>query len=108
MTQTVTFTRTATKDNVTGDITYSDWTPSGSTTDAAVPSPKITGYTPSEAEVPAVTISATDSDSTVNVTYTANKESAIVNYVDATTGKVLHSDTITGRTVPPAITTRTR
>ena len=96
VTQTVTFTRTATKDNVTGDITYSDWTPSGSTTDAAVPSPKITGYTPSEAEVPAVTISATDSDSTVNVTYTANKESAIVNYVDATTGKVLHSDTITG------------
>ena len=96
VTQTVTFTRTATKDNVTGAITYSDWEPSGSTTDPAVTSPTITGYTPSETEVPAATVSATDSDSTVTVTYTANKESAIVNYVDATTGKVLHSDTLTG------------
>ena len=95
--QTLTFTRTATKDNVTGKITgYSDWTPASQTFNA-VDSPIITGYHADQTTVGAVNNVNENSQSiTTTVTYTPDTETAYVQYIDDTTGKVIHTDTLTG------------
>lgn len=93
-TQTVHLTRTATVDNVTGDVTYGKWT-TGSFKQVDVPA--ITGYTPSQSTVPAENVTANSQDETVNITYSANTQTTHINYVDGS-GKVIKTDTITGRT----------
>ncbi|MDF7637829.1 mucus-binding protein, partial [Leuconostocaceae bacterium ESL0958] len=71
-TETVTYDRTATVDEVTGKVTYSDWTPKGGqTTFAGTPSPIIPGYYADQAQVPGKTVNPTDQDETVTVTYHA-------------------------------------
>ncbi|MFP7774906.1 mucin-binding protein, partial [Ligilactobacillus sp. LYQ112] len=94
-TRDVTFQRNATKNNVTGAITYTDWTPSTQTF-PAVTSPTITGYTPSAAQSSAVDVTESSADDTQTITYTANKEHAVVNYVDDATGKTVASETVDG------------
>ena len=96
VTNSVTFTRTATKDNVTGDVTYTAWTSTASAEYPAVTSPTITGYTASQTQVAASPVTATDSNSTVTVTYTPNQEKATVAFIDDTTGKTLSTQTLTG------------
>ena len=95
--QSVTFTRTATKDQVTGQITYSPWARSRDVAFAAVQSPEIAGYTPSEKVVPAVaTVNADTQNMVENVIYTPNEEQATVSFIDDTTGKVLSTTTLSG------------
>ena len=97
VTQTITFTRNATVNEVTGQVTYTDWQPSGNDDYNAVESPAVKGYTPSTTQVGAVNnVPATATNTVTNVVYTANKEKATVTYVDETTGKVLSTTTLTG------------
>lgn len=93
---TITFTRTATRDNVTNEYTYGQWT---SPTDEfpEVTSPTITGYTPSIAVVPAVqNVEEGQTISPTTVVYNPVQETVTVNYVDDTTGNVITSVTLKG------------
>lgn len=78
-TQTLTFERTGTIDDVTGDVTYGDWTPvgqSGSFTEVTIPdvdgytkhvsAGNLTGYTPSQDQI------TNWKDPKITATYTAN------------------------------------
>ena len=94
-TASVTFTRDATKNNVTGVITYTPWTPAISNFPQEV-SPTITGYTPSVAQTAAIAVKPGDQNSTQTVVYTPNQEKITVTYIDQTTGKTLQVVTLTG------------
>lgn len=95
--ESVTFTRTATVDNVDGSVIYSDWTPTGDTTWADFIAPAKTGYTASPETINGKTVSAYDNDETDIITYTANNHDVIVKYVDST-GKEVGNKTISGKT----------
>ena len=86
--------RDATYDNVTGEVTYGEW--STAKWDAYTPE-NIPGYTVSESIVPAVEVKNGQKDETVNITYTANEQSGKISYQDAD-GKEIGSTTITGKT----------
>ena len=79
-TQTAKFTRTGTKDLVTGDITWSDWSPAQEFD--AYTAPVVPGYTPSKATVERATVTADDKDTTTTITYTADAQEVMVKYVD--------------------------
>ena len=75
--QTVTFTRTATRDDVTGALTYTPWQAVGASDFAAQPVPAIDGYLPEMTTVPAVAaITATSPDVTTTAWYQGIPESA--------------------------------
>ena len=64
----------------------------------AVPSPIITGHTPSHTEINGVENVAHDSENYVyTVTYTANAAKAEIIYVDETTGKQLETAVVDGK-----------
>ncbi|MCC4467123.1 MBG domain-containing protein [Limosilactobacillus reuteri] len=86
--------RDATYDNVTGEVTYGEW--STAKWDAYTPE-NIPGYTVSESIVPAVEVKNGQQDETVNITYIANEQSGKISYQDAD-GKEIGSTTITGKT----------
>ena len=92
-TQTVHLTRTATVDEVTGKVTYSDWT-TGSFDSYDVPS--VDGYTASQSKVDGTPVTADSSNNEVNISYTANDQSAKIVYVD--NGKVVSTQVLTGKT----------
>ncbi|UXN11190.1 mucin-binding protein [Lactobacillus amylovorus] len=93
--QPVTLQRSATVDDVTGQITYKPWS-----TDkwAEYDTPSISGYTPSQAKVSATTVDGNTQDKTVTITYSADAQKATINYIDDTAGKTLHSETVNGHT----------
>ncbi|MBS7577582.1 MULTISPECIES: BspA family leucine-rich repeat surface protein [unclassified Enterococcus] len=95
---TISFVRTATTDEATGEITYTDWqSVEGTTTFDSVVSPVITGYTPDNSEMPAIdNVSNTTADIDQTVTYHPNTEQATVTYIDDTTGEVLSIDELSG------------
>ena len=66
--QTVHLTREAVVDEVTGEVTYGNWT-TGEW--EAVPVPVIAGYTPSQREVTAVKVTATTKSQVITINYTA-------------------------------------
>ena len=75
--QTVHLTRTATVDEVTGEVTYGNWS-TGMLPEFDTPA--VAGYTPSQAVVPSMLVNAGDHDSTVTITYHANaSRSGVVN-----------------------------
>ena len=92
---TITFTRTATKNNVTGQVTYSNWTPVKATF-APVASPVIAGYTPSAQQSTPVTVKPGDNDNVQTIIYTPDQSTVTITYIDQTTGKTLRTDTLTG------------
>ena len=97
--QTVTFTRTATVDEVEHSVVYTDWTTGNDTTGtyAPVTSPVMTGYTVDQSRVAGNdAVTNTDSNTNVVVTYTANQEQATVTYIDETTGKTLSIQRLSG------------
>ncbi|MDA0411109.1 MBG domain-containing protein, partial [Levilactobacillus brevis] len=107
--QAVNFSRNVTVDEVNGAVVYTDWlTDDGAVTGRfkTVDSPVITGYTTNKASVagnPAVVWQ--DDDTTIVVTYTAvntEKTTATVTYVDATTGAVLGTMSLTGSPDTPS------
>ncbi|MBB1079593.1 KxYKxGKxW signal peptide domain-containing protein [Limosilactobacillus sp. STM2_1] len=85
--QTVEFTRTATFDEVTGKISYSDWKVAKS--DAkdktaqwdAYTAPAVDGYT-ADKTISAQKVNATDGDASVNISYTANQQAVTIKFVD--------------------------
>ena len=94
VTQTVKLTRTANVDEVTGKVTYGDWS-TGTWETYQVPA--VPGYTPSQNEVPATKVTDTTKNQTVTIDYTANDQTTHVNYTDGN-GKIVHTTTITGKT----------
>lgn len=89
------FTRTGDTDLVTGKTTWNPWTPATGTF-VAVPSPVITGYTPSRAMINHVDVHPGDKDFDTTVTYVPDRQVIVVNYIDQTTGKTLKTDTLNG------------
>ncbi|WP_172616794.1 MBG domain-containing protein [Limosilactobacillus reuteri] len=86
--------RDATYDNVTGKVTYGEW--STAKWDAYTPE-TIPGYTVNENVVPEVEVKNGQKNVTVNITYTANEQSGKISYQDAA-GNEIGSTTITGKT----------
>ncbi|WP_225432094.1 mucin-binding protein, partial [Limosilactobacillus reuteri] len=66
-TQTVKLYRDASYDEVTGEVTYGQWTTAEW---SSYEVPAVPGYTPSQREVPATTVTSDTKDQTVTVTYT--------------------------------------
>ena len=92
--QTAKIYRNASYDNVTGEVTYGEW----STAKWSEFTPKkIDGYTPSEDIVPAVEVKDGQKNVTVDITYTANKQSTNIIYQDKT-GQVIKTDKVNGET----------
>ncbi|MCC4382968.1 BspA family leucine-rich repeat surface protein [Limosilactobacillus reuteri] len=98
ITQSVEFIRAATFDEVTGEITYSDWTLNSKSSkwDAYTPE-TIPGYTANPAQVAEEDVSQETDNTTVNITYTANEQSGIVSYQDAD-GKEIGTTPLSGKT----------
>ena len=102
VTQTVNFTRTATFDEVTGGITYSDWKLQKSSAASHVAqwdsyTPQvITHYVPSVAEVPVEEVNANTADSQVTITYAPASESQVIRYVDKN-GKEIGMQIVPGK-----------
>lgn len=94
-TTTVTYTRTVETDEVTGNQTIGNWTTTDSTDLPAVTSPTISGYTPSQTSVPAVTATPGGSDDQT-VIYNPNPESMTITYYDTDENKVLATKTLQG------------
>ena len=94
--QTVHLTRSATVDEVTGKVTYGDWT-TGSFDSYDVP--VIEGYTATQSKVDTATVTSDTQNSEVNISYTANDQAIKINYVDSdNNGSVVKSDTLNGKT----------
>ncbi|MGO5461535.1 mucin-binding protein, partial [Lactobacillus amylovorus] len=93
--QPVTLQRSATVDDVTGQITYKAWN-TGKWEE--YDTPQISGYTPSPAKVSATTVDGNTQDQTVTITYSADKQKASVTYMDDKTGKTLKVDNLNGVT----------
>lgn len=100
VTQTVKFKRTATKDLSTNKVSYGTWQVDGNSQWATYTPPAVAGYTPTPATVAAVTPNANSGKQTVNVTYTANSQTATIKYVDDDKGgaQVGATQTIKGST----------
>ena len=96
VTQTVNFTRTATFDEVTGEITYSDWKNSEPAEWQAYAAPEVAGYT-ATSSVSAKSVTAETKNETVNISYTANTQTGKITYVDSD-GKEVGQTTISGKT----------
>lgn len=79
--QTVKFTRTADKDQVTGKITYNDWTPASGKWDA-YKAPVIAGYQATPTVIPEQDVIADTKSTTVNIMYTALGGTITINFVD--------------------------
>ena len=95
-TQTVTFTRGATVDEVTNEVTYDDWSENGKHTFDKVDVPNVPGYTAS-GEVPSIAVTPETQSSKVDITYTANAQTATITYIDDTEKKSLGSDKQNGK-----------
>ncbi|WP_347980003.1 YSIRK-type signal peptide-containing protein [Limosilactobacillus allomucosae] len=104
-TDSVTFKRGYTTDNVTHKIvSYDPWTVDGKQADNktfdAVKSPAIAGYTADVAQVDATTVTPDSENIVKTVNYTADSQEAAINFYDETGRKLLDNQTIhlTGKT----------
>ena len=96
LSQTTELTRTGTYDEVTKKvISYGNWT-TGSFDE--VTAPEVAGYTPSQAKVEGVRVTADSDFAPVTITYTANPHTLNINYVDKDGNKIGNSYQIPGRT----------
>lgn len=95
VTQTVTFTRTAKVDAVTGKVTYSDW--DAATKDfPAYKLPAIKGYQPSQDTCPAATIAPDQADPHFDIYYSEDKANKLItHFVDQDNGNSDITDAIT-------------
>ena len=98
-TQTVTFTRGATVDEVTNKVTYDDWSENGKHTFDKVDVPTVPGYKASQNEVPATEVTSDMTDQTIDISYTANSQTIHINYVDdEKADKIVYTTAVTGKT----------
>ena len=96
VTQIVNFTRTATFDEVTGEITYSDWTSSEPAEWSEYTAPEVAGYTATQM-VKSQAVSAETKNETVSISYTANNQTGKISYVDSQ-GNEVGQTALTGKT----------
>ena len=80
-TQTVTFTRHANKNEVTGETEYGDWSENGKHTFNEVVAKPIAGYA-INGSAPTIVVTPNDKDSHVYITYVANGQSSDWHFVD--------------------------
>ena len=99
-TQKAEFTRSATVDEVTGEVTYGPW--SKNVVLESVDVPNIPGYTPSTS-VPEIAVKPNDQDMTINVTYQADQQFAHTVYLDADENNA-HVPSTPGGTLPDKTT----
>ena len=92
--QTAKIHRNATVDMVDGTVKYGDWSTAKWPEYVA---PIIAGYTPSQATVAEKPIANGDQDDTVTISYTADKQTAKIVYVDEN-GNAVKTDSINGVT----------
>ena len=92
--QTAKLYRDASYDNVTGEVTYGEWS-TGSWEESSPA--EIKGYTASEKVVLAVEVKNGQKDETINITYTANEQSGIISYQDEA-GKEISTTPLSGKT----------
>lgn len=106
----VSFSRTATVDDVTGAVTYGDWTAKDNdTTFDAKESPKIAGYTPEHASVPAVTgLTANTGNVEATVIYEADDQKVVYNVIDDTNSKNLVTNELFDEGVTAGELTKTK
>ncbi|TGE78191.1 hypothetical protein C6P10_04285 [Weissella confusa] len=106
----VSFSRTATVDDVTGAVTYGDWTAKDNdTTFDAKESPKIAGYTPKHANVPAVTgLTANTGNVEATVIYEADDQKVVYNVIDDTNSKNLVTNELFDEGVTAGELTKTK
>ncbi|MCZ3690213.1 LPXTG cell wall anchor domain-containing protein [Lactobacillus mulieris] len=84
-TDSASFTRTATRDKVTGQVTYSAWTlASGDANFKKFTAPEVANYTPSTSEIAAETITADSPDTNYTITYNANGTNFTIKASDVT------------------------
>ena len=98
-TQTITFKRSVTVDEVNNKLTYTDWLTGTATTGRYMPvdSPEIKGYVADSTRIAGNDeVHNADADTNIVVTYQAKPENATVTYVDVTTGKTLAIKSLTG------------
>ena len=96
--QTVTFTRNATVDEVTGEVTYGSWSENGKHEFATVDVPNVPGYT-ATGDVPSLTVTPNSKDTDVTINYTANEQSTQIVFVDDDNeGKTVDHKAIHGKT----------
>ncbi|WP_278558573.1 mucin-binding protein, partial [Limosilactobacillus vaginalis] len=87
-------TRTATVDEVTGEVTYGEWS-TGNWDVYNVPA--VSGYKPSQSVVEAQVVTGDTESQTVDITYTADQQNGKISYVDPN-GKEVGSTPLTGTT----------
>ena len=95
VTQKATLTREVILDATTGEIkSAGEWSTAKW---EAYSAPKLNGYTPNKAQVDATTVNEDTQNTTVEISYTANDQTATITYIDDTTGKTLATDTANGK-----------
>lgn len=93
---TVTFTRSARVNLVTGEIFYDDWSSYYPTFDEVL-SPVIDDYSPSKEVVEAIELVTADSQDMIEtIVYTRNIQQVVVSVVDKATGNIIYAESITG------------
>lgn len=93
----INFSRTGTQDLVTNDIVWNAWTPTEQSFDQ-ITTPAINGYTPDIEVVQSVTVNHGSKDVERTVTYHADDQTILVNYIDDDTQSTLKTDTVIGKT----------
>ena len=86
VTQSVHFTQAGTKDLVTGKTKWNDVADQNF---ASVGTPEVAGYTPDKSQVAQATVKFGDKDTTVTVTYAADKQQAKLRFYDDTAKKFI-------------------
>lgn len=94
--QSVKFTRSATKDMVTGQITYGAWSNGGKQTLDAINLPNIPGYSP-DAKIDSIIVTPDTKPIATTINFVATDNHATINYADKT-GKIIHTQTVKGKT----------
>lgn len=92
----ITFTRNGQKDLVTNKNQWNDWSQEQSF--KTVNTPIINGYTPDISTIEEITVSHDSNNIDKTVTYHADNQKMIINYIDKDTGKILQTKNLTGKT----------
>lgn len=92
--QTAKIYRDARYDDVTGQVTYGEW--STASWKEFIPA-EVKGYTASEEVIPAVEVKNGQKDETIEVTYAANEQSGIISYQDKE-GNEISTSLLSGKT----------
>ena len=91
VTQSVHFTQAGTKDLVTGKTKWNDVADQNF---ASVGTPEVAGYTPDKSQVAQATVKYGDKDTTVTVTYAADKQQAKLRFYDDTAKKFIDASPV--------------